>query len=808
MRLISLSLQNFRQHAASFIGFGPGLTGIIGANGSGKSTILEGIAFALYGQPAARGKKESIKSLRAQPRATVRVELVVELAGHEYRIVRGLTSAEVYIDRAATPIANTLTGATEQIQKVLGMSREEFFCTYFTGQKELAAMASMMPTERGKFLSRVLGYDRLAEAQESARKRRSTLVAELTGLRSGMQDGDALAQQARDAADRLATANDAVAKWHLERSHAREGVALVVPEWADAQARQAVTNALTLDRGTAASRVIMYQRDVERLTAAIVEIDRVWLEAAPLREAVIELPALREALRGMDAQADAQATRQNLLGVQATMTATLERATERLALLRPVDDAGIAAELAQRKADVAAAEARAEAARDEWTEKASEARAALESLRSQFEAVAKQQGVLATMGEDSPCGSCGQRIGARLADVMQEVTDRVEQLKQAGVAARAKCDELKTTPASVTVAQALRSEALAALQAVEQVAAQAKATQDERARLTADRDFAAGRLEAVSAELAALSVTYDAEAHQQTRRRVDDLSGVAARLFAIDAQLAGVEKLRGELEQAVFECGKARFEEADAAQRLAIEGIAAEAYDAARLAHERAVQRETTADHALVNALAEQTRAEEALGHHRAAQERFAFMRERVANMEHERLVLDETDRGYTDLRATLNASVRPELAEIASELLDTLTDGRYTQADIDENYTLVVMQDGVAKPVLSGGEEDLCNLILRLAISQMIAQRAGHVFSLLILDEVFGALDDARRANVVDLLRRLNDRFAQVIVITHINQVRDGLDNVLQVRYDAESGSSVIVADDVSAGVLLQEAA
>ena len=58
MRLLSLRLQNFRQHVDTCITFESGLTGIIGPNGSGKSTLLEAIAWALYGNPAARGKRE------------------------------------------------------------------------------------------------------------------------------------------------------------------------------------------------------------------------------------------------------------------------------------------------------------------------------------------------------------------------------------------------------------------------------------------------------------------------------------------------------------------------------------------------------------------------------------------------------------------------------------------------------------------------------------------------------------------------------------------------------------------------------
>ena len=71
MRLNSVRLTNFRLHADTRIDFESGLTGIIGPNGSGKTTILEAIAWALYGMPAARGKRQGIRSLNAPGRAGV-----------------------------------------------------------------------------------------------------------------------------------------------------------------------------------------------------------------------------------------------------------------------------------------------------------------------------------------------------------------------------------------------------------------------------------------------------------------------------------------------------------------------------------------------------------------------------------------------------------------------------------------------------------------------------------------------------------------------------------------------------------------
>ena len=101
MRLTRLRLLNFRQHADSDIAFEAGLTGIIGPNGVGKSTLLEAIAWALYGGDTARGGKDSIRFSRAAARAQVRVELEFALGGHRYRVLRGLTMAELYLDEAA-----------------------------------------------------------------------------------------------------------------------------------------------------------------------------------------------------------------------------------------------------------------------------------------------------------------------------------------------------------------------------------------------------------------------------------------------------------------------------------------------------------------------------------------------------------------------------------------------------------------------------------------------------------------------------------------------------------------------------------
>ena len=220
-----------------------------------------------------------------------------------------------------------------------------------------------------------------------------------------------------------------------------------------------------------------------------------------------------------------------------------------------------------------------------------------------------------------------------------------------------------------------------------------------------------------------------------------------------------------------------------------------------RDAHDRASAEARRAELDAVSAMGEAERARAALDSAEQGRRDLARLQEALDALEKDKQLHDELDRALTDLRTDLNFQLRPELATIASTFLGELTDGRYRELEFDEDYRVLIMEDEIPKPVISGGEEDLCNLVLRLAISQMIAERAGQAFSLLILDEVFGSLDEGRRANVVDLLRNLHGRFEQVIVITHIEQVQEGLDRVLMVEYDDARGCSVVRESAVRAG-------
>ena len=93
-----------------------------------------------------------------------------------------------------------------------------------------------------------------------------------------------------------------------------------------------------------------------------------------------------------------------------------------------------------------------------------------------------------------------------------------------------------------------------------------------------------------------------------------------------------------------------------------------------------------------------------------------------------------------------------------------------------------------------SGGEDDLANLCLRLAISELIGESSGAGPSFVVLDEVLGSQDDERRELVMAALPRLTGHFRQVLMVAHVPGVQDRFPVVIPAEWDPISRTSRFV--------------
>ena len=155
-------------------------------------------------------------------------------------------------------------------------------------------------------------------------------------------------------------------------------------------------------------------------------------------------------------------------------------------------------------------------------------------------------------------------------------------------------------------------------------------------------------------------------------------------------------------------------------------------------------------------------------------------------------------------LRHVQVARFQADVAE-ANKLLADMTDGRMslallTQRDNRSGTTTetldILISDELgtrAYEMYSGGEAFRVNLALRLALSKMVARRAGAPVSCLILDEGFGTQDSSNLSKVLEALHSVEDKFSLVLVITHLDELREEFGTQIRVTKDG-TGSKVAV--------------
>jgi exonuclease SbcC len=795
VRLQRLHLLNFRQHAATEILFGDGITGIIGPNGAGKTTLLEGLAWAFYGNAAARGNRETIRFNRAPPRSPVRVEAEFALGGHEYRVLRTLYGAELFVDHADAADVNGANEVTARLQQVLGMERDEFFNTYFTGQKELAVMATLGPADRGRFLSRLLGYERLREAQARLRDVRSALRAELQGLEQGLGDPATIAAELAEAEARTREAEALLAAAAAERDAALARREAEGPAWTAMTRLRESMLALDGDRRVAENRVEQARREFERLDRELADALGAQTTLREMEPRIADVPALRAELAGLDAEGRAAGRRRELLGqleAKREIAAKLER--------RLADLAGVAREvtaaqeaLAAARRDQAAQERASQEARTAWVRDRQDAETKRDQLRAQYKTLQEDRRRIVAAGADGACPTCSRPLREEYDTVLGALDRQLEEIELNGKFYAQRVEQLAEEPEGLATATGLLVEARTAVEAATHAVAAARGREKEAREAHAEAARVRDEVAALEAEVAALPDRYDVARHDELRDLLAAREPLLQRAAGLRVAAERAEALVREAEAADQELSARETALTGLLRRIAELDFSEERYAVARAAYEEAltaVQEAEVAWHTREAELRAVRNAMEGVRRRLAVWERQAA---RAEGVRVELRVHEELDQALGDLRGDLNAQLRPELAELASTFLADLTDGRYHELELDEQYRIQLFEDGEARPVISGGEEDIANLVLRLAISQMVAERAGQPLSLLVLDEIFGSLDERRREHVIGLLRRLADRFPQVVLITHIESVRDSVDRVLRVSVDPMTGAALV---------------
>ncbi|MGH3848491.1 MAG: AAA family ATPase, partial [Pseudonocardiaceae bacterium] len=171
MRITRLYLQNYRVYEDPLdLEIPPGLVGIYGLNGAGKSSLIESIRWVLYGR-----SRTSVDEVRTSGvNADCLTEAEFEHEGHLYMVRRAITGinstvrAQAFAD--GLQVAEGVRDTSRYVHSVLGMDDGAFRASVFAEQKQLAAFSSQTPADRRKLVLQLLGITPLDGARDAVRR--------------------------------------------------------------------------------------------------------------------------------------------------------------------------------------------------------------------------------------------------------------------------------------------------------------------------------------------------------------------------------------------------------------------------------------------------------------------------------------------------------------------------------------------------------------------------------------------------------------------------------------------------------------
>lgn len=159
-----LELRNFLSHSDSRIEFTQGINVIVGTNGAGKSSLMDGIRFALHGIT----DRGDLSDLVMHGKSDFSAKLGFRLNEKTYEVFRsvavmkgGNIRSEAEIKENGRVVASGIKSVNSYIQKLMGINSDTFYSSIFVKQGEIDQLVSQRPADRKRLFSSIIGIDEL-----------------------------------------------------------------------------------------------------------------------------------------------------------------------------------------------------------------------------------------------------------------------------------------------------------------------------------------------------------------------------------------------------------------------------------------------------------------------------------------------------------------------------------------------------------------------------------------------------------------------------------------------------------------------
>jgi len=811
VRPLKLILQGFRSHETAIeISFEHrNLIAIVGPTGAGKSSILDGICYALYAKTP--HEQRSTKKLICSRSDEARVQLTFSVDGHVYEVTRIMrrksgSSPHVLIDvDSGEHLCSGESDVTTQVQELLGLDFAAFCSSVLLAQGDFAKFLSATPAKRGEILKGVFRLEQIDALRDAAKRRIDVIdgdLREIEGERRGIPD---------DITDLIARAKDT-----LERASARAAkLEAALP--AEKKLEEALRDAhASHERAT---------KDVSRLESVskrlpdpkvLAELQGQEVQVSTLlddgRDALAKAEALRSAavnsLGGLEARHGTERTLVELRGkAEDSMRLALEVDAHEQRLKKDEETFGGLREAADA-AQLALEEALSNCER-------------AERHRAEIEVAHKAHALRAELQVGAPCPVCEQEVA---------VLPTGETVTTVTSAKKAETDAKETAKRAGRVAEDARTALTRAESGLEHLVEQRDSTKERLDRMRVDladalgdtddplaevdvrlEGMAAARLEVEGARTACEEAQAEIRRHQELQERFSDARrSVAAALIEVAATVGldapgiddPLESLTPRSKELRTEVGDrlegARADLAEAGQAEQTKGK-----ELAELRVGLQLDPETAIAPALTRAQSEAGVAADRIGELTSKAARAAELDELESGLLAKRSRFQQLyrDFGAKGFISFLLEEKTRLLFELASETLRSMTNRYRLEIDKKADLNVIDELDGEKRrtvDTLSGGETFLASLALALALAELVTRSGGRL-QCFFLDEGFGSLDPESFDLAMDGIERIVTADRLIGLVSHVPALAVRVEDRIELAKRPNGMSELCAGDRVA---------
>jgi len=788
MILTRLHLENFKKYTTKTIEFGEGLIGIIGKNGSGKSTIFEAILFGLYGEAKKRGNKDLLRNASSSTKDIVLVELEFEFEGVEYKVVREFRGKAMSANAKFYKNAQlTTTGAKEVTTAIVNlskMSKDAFMHTLFASQKELTSLSTLKNEDRKKMIRRLLGLEKIDFVEKELVEKSRSLKREIDAFAEVLLSDEDL-QTKQESIKTNNREKEILLKDQKSKSqeldHIKTKEATIKKELVDLnktkEHKQKVFGELELLKNSKSSEVM----NQVKLSAELHELEH-------KQEALSKLGNLKEAYENLQAQQHEQEKLKeihlNKEGLQKEQVQLREQYTKAKADIQHLQKECEIHSQTQNlfntlELDLANVQ--------ENIQKQKDLEQALLMDRSAEQRVIDETkskiASLKDLGRNSACPTCTRPLLEEYDNVINSLVTSVQNTHQK------KIDQQNAQLSTLEIqTQKLEDEKKVKDKTFKELSEKLTIINSKLKDLDKEQEhFKQVQLKGLKNK-EALKVleefSYDEKVHLGIKTSLTNMQKDYKHLLQLEAELKRVVLVKSDLKntlQKIEELNKQEIKKDEEFKLIIYEDVKHKHL----LEEHEGILKTIEAKTTHINGLNVQMAKID--GEIKTIQNAIDNNDKQLKKVQTKKDDLQDYEKIKTSLaefKTKLNAKVAPRISSIASEMYENITKGKYQHIEVNNEFDFFIYDEGKKYPIerFSGGEIDLANLVLRIAISKTLTELSGaSSIGFLAFDEVFGSQDEARRMEILEAFHTIKEQYRQIFLISHEMEIKEMFERVVE---------------------------